>query len=354
MTRILILLLFLGPLAFAQAPIEPCKFGQPLIDALQQSYTPSSPLGYNNGRDILYSEIDNVGVELSGIYTGFTVTLDPSEDPSISAFQNGAGINAEHVYPQSYGAGDEPQRSDLHNIFPSKVNVNSERGNCAYGEIEDSDTDLWFYQSIQQNIMPSQDIDLFSEKDEEDCFFEPRESVKGNIARAMFYFYAIYQSEANAENPNFFAPQKAILQQWHEADPVDQQEKTRDSLIASFQGNSNPFILDPSLVERAFFSADASYPEGDPNCYNATTSYTQVHPANWVRLSSNLVEHSLSVFSTQNKGQLLWYDCWGQPLGQQSLQQENTIDLSALPAGIYLLRAKSELGEVVFRFVKAF
>jgi len=90
---------------FAQDIIEPCKFGQPLIDALQSQFTPNNPLGYGPARDILYSEIDNVGFDLSGIYTEFTVTLDPNEDPSVSAFQGGVGINAEHVYPQSQGAG---------------------------------------------------------------------------------------------------------------------------------------------------------------------------------------------------------------------------------------------------------
>ena len=103
-----------------QAQIEPGKMGEELITALQNTYTPSNTLGYGPARDILYSEIDNVGNDLFGIYTNFKVTLDPNEDPSVSAFQDGAGINAEHVYPQSKGASSEPQKSDLHNIFPSK------------------------------------------------------------------------------------------------------------------------------------------------------------------------------------------------------------------------------------------
>ena len=194
-----------------QEIIEPCKFGQPLIDALQNNYTPNNPLGYGPARDILYSEIDNDGLELSGIYTDFTVILDPNEDPSVSAFQNGAGLNAEHVYPQSLGASDEPAKSDLHNIFPSKVNVNESRGNCPYGEIEDTDTDTWYYLDMQANNIPLVEIEKYSEKDEEDCFFEPREAVKGDIARAMFYFYTIYQNIADPINPNYLADQKEAL-----------------------------------------------------------------------------------------------------------------------------------------------
>ena len=95
--------------SIAQEIIEPCKYGQALIDEIQSQYTPNNPLGYGPGRDILYSEIDNNGLELSGVYTGFTVTLNPNADPSVSAFQGGTGLNAEHVYPQSKGAGDELQ-----------------------------------------------------------------------------------------------------------------------------------------------------------------------------------------------------------------------------------------------------
>ena len=144
----MLIFVFAGIHLFGQDIIEPCKFGQPLIDALQEDYTPSDPIGYNPARDILYSTIDNDGLQLSGIYTDFTVTLVAGADPSVSAFQNGAGINAEHVYPQSLGAGNEPARSDLHNIFPCKVNVNEARGSCPFGEIDDEDTDRWFYQVI--------------------------------------------------------------------------------------------------------------------------------------------------------------------------------------------------------------
>jgi len=77
----------------SQDIIEPCKFGQPLIDELQNQFTPNNPLGYGPARDILYADIDSEGNDLSGVYTDFTVTLDPNQDPSVSAFQGGAGIN---------------------------------------------------------------------------------------------------------------------------------------------------------------------------------------------------------------------------------------------------------------------
>ncbi|XP_058113674.1 uncharacterized protein LOC131256700 isoform X6 [Magnolia sinica] len=44
------------------------------------------------------------------------------------------GWNREHLWPRSYGLTDGPSLTDLHNIRPADVNVNSSRGNKYYGE----------------------------------------------------------------------------------------------------------------------------------------------------------------------------------------------------------------------------
>ena len=348
----IIIFTFFSFQGIAQEIIEPCKFGQPLIDALQDNYTPSNPLGYGPARDILYAEIDNVGLELSGIYTAFTVTLDPMEDPSVSAFQNGAGLNAEHVYPQSLGAANEPAKSDLHNIFPSKVNVNESRGNCPYGEIEDTDTDTWYFLDIQANNIPLVEIENYSEKDEEDCVFEPRESVKGDIARAMFYFYAIYQDIADPIDPNYLENQKETLYQWHLNDPVDLKERERDSLIAIQQGNNNPFIIDSTLVRRAYFEADASYPDGDPNCYGSTTHVFNLIDDNWIELKSNFINDELFLVSKTNKGIIQVFDLQGGIILEQPLNLETHIQVANFLQGHYVLKVNSESRSKTFRFFK--
>jgi len=320
-----------------QAQIEPGKMGEELITALQQTYTPSSTLGYGPARDILYSEIDNVGNDLFGIYTNFKVTLDPNEDPSVSAYQNGAGINAEHVYPQAFGAGDEPQRSDLHNIFPSKVNVNGARASCEFGDIDDSDTENWFFEATQSSSIPSSNIDAYSEKDEEDCKFEPRESVKGDIARAVFYFYTIYQSEANGANPNFFHNQKEKLYEWHLSDPVDTKEETRNNGITDKQGNANPFIIDETLVQRAYF----------PN-----TATNNLALENWVSISTNLIENDLTIYSIRENGNVLLYSGVGHLVKRANLGNETVLSLDGLTSGMYILQIQSGNWTKVFRVFK--
>ncbi len=77
------------------------------------------------------------------------MSLPLGVDPS--SFLASNGINAEHTWPQSKGAADEPQRSDMHNLFPAKDNVNSSRGNNPYGEIPDAETRTW-YKGAQSQI----------------------------------------------------------------------------------------------------------------------------------------------------------------------------------------------------------
>lgn len=221
--------------------------GQALIDYLQQNYTPNQTLGYNTARDTMYAIIDNDNGNVSGVYTGYTITLNPDEDPSTDAYNK--GINAEHTWPQSYGADTEPGKSDIHHLFPTKSNVNSARNNDPLGEIDDNLTDTWYYLDGSQSTIPTSNIDLYAENYGSTAF-EPREQHKGNAARAVFYFLTIYQDVADQ---NFFDQQKDDLYQWHYLDEVDAAELNRSSIIASYQGNENPFILDTSLVRRAFF-----------------------------------------------------------------------------------------------------
>jgi len=221
--------------------------GQALINFLQQNYTPSQTLGYNTARDTMYAKIDNNNGFLTGVYTGFTINLNPNNDPSTDAFNK--GINAEHTWPQSKGAGNEPQRSDIHSLFPAKSNVNSARNNDPLGDIPDNLTDTWYFEGQSQTTIPTSNIDLYAEN-YGSTTFEPREQHKGNAARAVFYFVAIYQGVVDQA---FYELQKDDLYQWHYQDAVDAAELSRSNQIAGYQGNENPFVLDTSLVRRAFF-----------------------------------------------------------------------------------------------------
>ncbi len=252
----------------SQVILFPCEQGTPLLTDLVSTYGGQTTLGYNdndgpsgmNARDTMYWVIDKIGNDLSTVYSGYTIQLDlsTSSDPSGDAFNK--GVNAEHSYPQSKGASNEPERSDIHALYPCKSNVNSDRSNCPYGELDDdTETGFWYKENTILTTKPTADIDDYAEKDLAgfDCgSFEPRESRKGDVARSIFYFYTMYKASCDAADPNFFHNMKSTLLDWHYLDPVDNLEYQRTYAIAAYQGNVNPFVIDSTLARRAYFEAD--------------------------------------------------------------------------------------------------
>lgn len=226
--------------------------GQDLEEAVMDNFTPASVQSYGVARDILFGTIDKVNDSLRCVYTDWPVYIPPGADPTQAAFQDGQGLNTEHGWPRGHGADLDPARANMHHLFPSRVDVNQARGNLPFGEISDVLTDSWFYLNQELSNAPSSNRNAYSEY-RENVAFEPREAVKGDIARAMMYFYTIYRSEANAASPGFFSSQRATLCQWHEQDPVDAKEWDRTQAIAFYQDNkANPFVLDCTLAARTY------------------------------------------------------------------------------------------------------
>ncbi|MGN8225191.1 endonuclease [Gracilimonas sp. BCB1] len=237
--------------------------GQELLDALVQEYGTTDNISYDEARDILYSEIDNKNDSLTTIYTGYRIYLDPNNDPSTDAFNK--DVNAEHSWPQSKGASTEPARSDMHSLFPAYSRANSARGNHPFYEIPDQESDTWWRLDQDVSNPDGNVIDEYSEYRDShpnasySASWEPRESVKGDIARAAFYFYTMYKTQADNADPIFFEIQKDFLRNWNSVDAVSTTEYERTCAIADIQGNEvNPFVIDPSLVERAYFEGEIS------------------------------------------------------------------------------------------------
>ena len=236
-----------------QTPIHPSKTGAELVSALQSDYTPTRTLGYDIARDSLFRYLDTRDGVLIGRYGGYSVDIGPEEDPTTAAYESGAGLSTEHTWPQSKGAGSEPAKSDMHALFPVKQTINAARSNHPYAEIPDTDTDTWYRLSSSQSSVPSSNTDEYSELDGSDGTEGPRfevpEDHEGNAARAALYFYAVYQEQASE---SFFDVQKNTLLQWHASDPIDQNEYDLGQWIKTKQGTANPFVLDTTLVRRAF------------------------------------------------------------------------------------------------------
>ena len=295
MNKYYIYILILCKTICSQEIIGEGLYSNNLINYLQNNYKTSTTLSYNDARDTLYLNIDKINGSVYCVYTNYSVTLPNNVDPSLHLYDN--GMNCEHLWPQSMYEiiGTNHMKSDMHHLRPCKENVNSSRGNKPFNEINDLQTDNWYWLNNNLSNIPSTNINEYSESKSGD--FEPREDKKGDIARAMFYFYTIYENEADE---NFFEDQKNILLDWHNMDSITQGEIDRTYLIASYQNNiPNPFILDSTLINRCYFNI---YNLGDINedgLINITDVVTLV---NYIVGNINLNNNQLSLADTNQDG----------------------------------------------------
>tara|TARA_B100001540_G_scaffold105402_1_gene95057 strand:+ start:1526 stop:2473 length:948 start_codon:yes stop_codon:yes gene_type:complete len=281
--------------SFSQDTIGEGLLGDNLIDYLIDNYKTSSVLSYNNARDILYGEVDKENGQVKAVYTNYAVQLPNGVDPSTHLYEN--GIDCEHVWPQSMGASQNPMKSDMHHLRPCKTNVNSSRGNSPFGEVNNSQVNHWYWLEYDLTSPPSQNIDEYSES--ASGLFEPREDMKGDIARSMFYFYTMY---SNVANDDFFNNQKEQLYEWHQIDPITSQEIIRTNKISEYQDYPNPFIIDETLIQRCYFEEDIEeeYMMGDINQDFTINVLDIVFLMNYILNLINLNEEQIALGDLNN------------------------------------------------------
>ncbi len=235
--------IFLSNNAHAQVPPDNLS-GEELRIWLKENWYDGNhnTLGYNEARRKMYAFIDNHGDTITCVYSGF-IRLNPQGNEI--TFPN--PINTEHTVPQSFFNQAEPMRSDIHAIFPTFIDWNSERGNSPLSDIADANTQRWMRDDDVQGSIPNSNIDEYSESISNDVF-EPREDHKGNAARAIMYFYTMYPQVGQITS----VASVETLCAWHAADPPDALEIARNDGTEQYQGNRNPYIDLPELAERAW------------------------------------------------------------------------------------------------------
>ncbi|MFN0174578.1 MAG: endonuclease [Saprospiraceae bacterium] len=319
--------------------IFPGLSGDELIDSVARNFRPDSVLDYGNARDTLYAKILAIDDDsLRCIYSGHTLFLDPTQDPTQYVFQGGGpnGINTEHSYPQSKGAADGNARSDMHHLYPTRVPVNEARASVPYADIPDPQTQKWFIGNQVFTSIPTVNKDGYSESRSD--AFEPRESVKGDVARSIFYFNTMYRAQANLADPNFFELQRLTLCQWTNQDPADSSELRKTWRIAPYQaGKPNPFVIDCTLASRCWC------PGVTPNCLVGTDAPVAPY-GGALRVWPNPVNEMLFIESeTDAPATFQLIDFTGQTLMLfESVNGEGFFQLKDLPRGVYLVEVRGK------------
>ena len=253
--------------------------GDALYEAVVEEYKPNFVEVYSAARVLMYKDIYNVDDSVQTLYSGHKIYLPPEEELPIQFLAMNAdpnGINAEHIYPRSKGAKEEYGNafSDLHNLAPARWEVNEARSNFVFRDIDDRETDCWFYRNDKALSLEDFSQDMIQKYAEVDGvgrpngFFEPREEAKGDVARSVFYFYTMYREEAEREDGEFFDEMREDLCKWHNEDQIDEVEMDRNLMKAMVQdGKPNPFIMDCTLANRLYCPSYSVQ-----SCNNITTS----------------------------------------------------------------------------------
>lgn len=145
-------------------------------------------------------------------------------------------VNVEHTWPQSRFSGrydKEYQKSDLHHLYPTDTELNSIRSSFPFGDVErDMGSTLKCGGNARIGV-----------GERGGTVFEVPDHHKGNVARSIFYFATRYDMQVDPA-------QELTLRQWNKQDPVDAEEAARNEEIYKAQGNRNPFVDYPILVDR--------------------------------------------------------------------------------------------------------
>lgn len=185
---------------------------------------------------------------------------------SISKYDNqtgGSGVgkwNREHVWAKSHGFPNESQwgYTDAHHLRPSDVGINTARSNNDFGACKDTGEEVLFNGAGTGNYLDKTT----------DCW-EPRDKVKGDVARMIMYMDTRYQGTDTAmtQMPDLVAVDRltttaeddapligtlCTLYEWSQLDAVDSYEQNRNNQVYKYQGNRNPFIDRPELVKEVY------------------------------------------------------------------------------------------------------
>lgn len=266
--------------------------GKTLVDAIQLV----AKLGYRTDDfryDSIWLAFQHTDMRPDGyiweIYSDCDFVYEKDRTSNTSQTGECKGYNREHAMCQSWFgtaslAGKEMSSSkknspgsDIFHIYPTAYGMNSRRGNRPYGEVltaanvSGNGTKYGTPKSISvSNTIAGTFVEASTSMSTN--VLEPIDEYKGDIARSYFGTMVKWAGEwafnkaeegrvifdATIDADTHYGPENnygltpygvAMLIKWHRQDPVSQKEIDRNNGIQLTQGNRNPFIDYPYLVE---------------------------------------------------------------------------------------------------------
>ncbi|QTD48487.1 endonuclease I family protein [Sulfidibacter corallicola] len=202
------------------------------------------------------------------------------KNASYTKFGGGNGpYNREHTWPKSYGFPDNTFHNsaytDCHHLRISDGPTNSTRSNTPYGNCDAGCNELPTDANNGVGGGTGQYPGNSNWYDNGQDIFEVWFHRRGDIARSILYMDVRYEGGSHAptemSEPDLiltdnlgliqttgsnvdtgYMGRLSVLLEWHEADPVDDEERRRNEIVYQFQGNRNPFVDFPEWVDCIF------------------------------------------------------------------------------------------------------
>lgn len=166
---------------------------------------------------------------------------------STSQGATGAGMNIEHSFPKSWWGGEKVQGyEDLYNLMPCKSKINSTKSNYPMGIVVSGDKGNGWTK--------------VGKGTDGNWYWEPAAPWKGDFARGYMYMATAYQDYKwsgdralqilqQGDYPTLKEWAYKLYIQWAKADKPDAIEIKRNNDVAKIQGNRNPYVDFPNLME---------------------------------------------------------------------------------------------------------
>ncbi|ASR43151.1 ribonuclease [Xanthomonas citri pv. mangiferaeindicae] len=197
---------------------------------------------------------------------------------------SGLTYNREHTWPKSLGfpsaTGDKglpnAPHTDAHMLYLTDTDHNAARGNKPFADCSTQASCSERATEANHGVGGGTGTFPGNSNWTDNAGFQVWRHRKGDMARAVLYMAIRYeggthpstgQSEPDLEltddrsrivgtsaSPAYMGLLSTLLA-WHQADPPDAAERTRNEVVYSFQGNRNPFVDHPEWATRALFES---------------------------------------------------------------------------------------------------
>ena len=232
--------------------VDHLSSSEAILDALFDQIKGHTVINYKN-LEPYYEQTDFYGDTVWDMYSTCRFTMSDANGGQKAVCD---AWNKEHSIPQSWFNEASPMKSDLFHVYPTDARVNNFRSNLPYGEVAGANG-AGFPDNYKNHGLGKKGSNTFSGYT--GTVFEPADEYKGDFARTYFYMVARYRDKAltasggsvvfTSNKTNLTNYAKNLFLKWHRQDPVSQKEIDRNQAVYGIQGNRNPFIDYPELVE---------------------------------------------------------------------------------------------------------